>query len=328
MGISVVIPCFNEEQYIESCLNSILENGFPLEALEILVVDGGSNDDTLTILRKISQKYPIIKILDNKHKVTPYALNMGIEHASNAYIMVAGAHAIYPNNYLNSLYETIQNPEIDIIGGAIETVTKHSNKKSNSIKYVLSHPLGVGNAMFRIGAKELVPVDTVPFGLYPKNLFSKVGNYNVKLIRNHDMELSKRIIANGYKIWMDPSKKVKYFARETYSGLFENNYANGFWNIKTVWITKNFKSLSFRHFVPLIFVLSLFLPLIGMIFYKYLVLISLLSIALYLFSVVAIALRGTENTAVVSIIKSFFVLHFSYGMGSLMAIFSLVNFRK
>lgn len=326
--ISVVIPCLNEEQYIKKCVESILLNGYPTDKLEVLVVDGGSTDNTLDILAELTTTYPQIKVIHNEKKATPFALNLGIEKASNPFILIAGAHAEYPENYISTLLKAIQEADIDVIGGAIETVTKNENTKSNSIKYVLSHPLGVGNAMFRIGASELLQVDTVPFGIYPKEVFEKVGTYNVKLIRNHDMELSKRILAHGYKIWMDPTQKVKYYARETFKGLFKNNYGNGFWNIKTVWITRNFKSLSIRHFVPLVFVLSLIVPILGAFIYKYIALLSIFSLFLYLLSVFVIAARGPKESSFFQIVKSFFTLHFSYGLGSLMAIFSLLNYRK
>ncbi|MDN5325262.1 MAG: hypothetical protein PWP02_981, partial [Thermosipho sp. (in: thermotogales)] len=87
--VSIVIPVRNEEKHIEKCLKSLLENDYPNK--EIIVVDGMSEDKT----REIVKKFENVKIIDNKYKITPIALNLGIKEATGKYIMIAGAHTTY-----------------------------------------------------------------------------------------------------------------------------------------------------------------------------------------------------------------------------------------
>ncbi len=330
MGISVVIPCFNEEKYIVDCLKSIIENGFDHSQLEVLLVDGGSTDNTLNFVADLQKEYSFLKLIHNHKQKTPFALNIGIKNALFDTIMIAGAHAIYPKNYLSDLERLLKNNDIDIIGGSITTCVKNLNPKTRAIQFVLTNKFGVGNSVFRIGAEKLIEVDTVPFGLYPQKIFREVGVYNEKLIRNHDIELSKRIKQNGYRIWLSPEHSVDYFARETFRALVKNNYGNGFWNAKTLLITKNISSLSIRHYIPLVFILSVFLPIVMAAFIcPYAVLLSVFVLFSYFGLLLKVILDNKKHESFLYIIYTFIVLHFSYGFGTLMGfVNSLAFWRK
>ncbi len=70
-SISIVIPAYNEERYIADCINSILNNDYPKEKLEILIIDGNSKDKTPEIVENFHKKYPFIRLLHNSQKITP-----------------------------------------------------------------------------------------------------------------------------------------------------------------------------------------------------------------------------------------------------------------
>src|SRR5271167_693251 len=76
--LSIIIPCRNEREFIGKCLDSLLVNDFPKEELEILIVDGMSEDGTREIVIEYADRYPFIRLLDNPRRVTPCALNIGI----------------------------------------------------------------------------------------------------------------------------------------------------------------------------------------------------------------------------------------------------------
>ncbi len=326
-NVSVVIPCFNEEKYIGHCIESFFQESDNLN-LEILIIDGISTDNTRNEIAKKQVAYPgKIRIIDNFKKKTPYALNLGIEHAEGDYILIASAHSSFDSDYISSITQFFDEGkyEADIIGGLMETKVLTKTPKSISIMKVLSNKFGVGNSMFRVGVKEPTYVDTVPFGIYKTSLLKSINGYDVRLIRNHDIEMSKRILAMGYRILLLPTPKCYYYARETFKGLFQNNYRNGNWNIKTVYITKRFSSLSLRHFIPLIFVLSIVLPLLAALIIPELSFLALISFGLYALVILSQSIKIYKSDSRTSIgysLLAFLVLHTSYGLGSLFGLFS------
>ncbi len=324
--ISVIIPVYNEEVYIRQCLDSILESDFTLEEMEILLVDGGSQDKTVDIVKEYMAKYSNIQLFKNPKKIVPVAMNIGIREAKGDYIIRLDAHASYPKDYFSKLIAWHQKLDADNIGGIVRTEIIHQTSKTNAIKKVLSHPLGVGNSDFRVGVDEVKKVDTVPFGCYPKEVFEKYGYYDERLVRNQDIELNKRIINSGGEIYLVPDVSCVYYARESFKELAKNNFANGYWNILTAFYTGAFRSLSLRHFIPLLFLLSLIIPMIAALWYPSLVWISLFSLASYLSLVIIISLKLKNSTNSIGyLILSFLTLHLSYGWGSLMGMFSVFN---
>ena len=326
MRISIIIPTYNEEKHIATCLDSVLESDYDKSSMEIFVVDGMSSDKTREIVKDYTKKYSYIELLDNPAKIVPKAMNLAINESSGEYIIRLDAHSEFPKDYFSKLINSSKELSADNVGAVVITEVKSKNKKSNSIKEVLSHRFGVGDSDFRIGADQVKEVDTVPFGCYKKEVFKKYGYYDERLVRNQDIELNKRIVNAGGKIYLIPDVTCTYFAREGFTALAKNNYSNGFWNILTAYYTKTLKSLSLRHFIPLLFVLSLVLPLSLSLFVPELLWIALLSLGSYLALVIIISFRiKNSSNSIWYLILSFLTLHLSYGWGSLMGIFSVIN---
>lgn len=325
--LSVIIPIYNEEKYIHNCLQSIINQDYDKEDLEVLFVDGLSNDATRTIILQYAQQYFYIHLLDNPHRIVPYAMNTGIENAKGDIIMRLDAHTSYDKQYFSTLTKYLYEYHADNIGCVCRTDVLNKTPKSTAICAVLQHPFGVGNSSFRTGTQHMMEVDTVPFGCFRRDVFDRFGLYNTLLVRNQDIELNKRIRNGGGKILLIPEALCTYYARETFSGIAKNNYLNGLWNLLTVKITQQFSSLSLRHFIPLLFLLSLILPLIGFVFYKPLILLSIISLCLYLtfLCITCISISLHKKCHFGYLLQAFIVIHFSYAIGSLAGIFKNIK---
>lgn len=328
--ITVLVPTYNEERFISSCIESIINQNYPKEMMEVLIIDGISSDSTREIVNEYTTKFNFIELIDNPGRIVPKALNIGVKRAKGEYIIRLDAHSKYPKEYFSTLIDFSQKLKADNVGGVCITDVKNQNSKSLAICEVLSNRFGVGNSIFRLGTNKILEVDTVVFGCFRKEVFEKYGFFDERLVRNQDIEFNKRIKNGGGKLFIIPEVTCTYYARENFKDLFENNFKNGYWNILTVFYTKILKSLSLRHFLPLFFVLSLIVPpILSMIFFPF-IYISIFSLGLYLvFSIiVSISILFKKNLNLGYLFLSFLVLHISYGLGSFICLIKLPFLHK
>ena len=119
--ISVILPVRNEEKYITACVASIFSQDYPAELMEVIFVDGRSEDRTVALLHEMQKAHPQIVVLDNPNRTVPYAMNIGIAHSQAPVIVRLDAHAEYPADYIRLSVETLLTVECDNAGGACET---------------------------------------------------------------------------------------------------------------------------------------------------------------------------------------------------------------
>lgn len=328
MKVSVIVPTLNEEKYISDNIKGFLECTFDKSDMEVIYVDGVSTDKTCEIIKSFQGEYSFIKLCVNEKRYTPYALNIGIKEALGDYVIIMGAHSKMGSMYIQELVDSIEKLNCEAVGGVIETDIKNRTPKTVAIKNVLTNKFGVGNAAYRINEDDntVREVDTAGFLCYKKQTLMQVGLYNEKLIRNQDIEINRRISQNGGKIFLVPTAKISYYCRENFKSLAQNNYANGMWNLLTVYYTKNFKSLSLRHFIPLIFILSLLLPTLLSFVWEPFGLIALASFVMYNLLIFTQSCKmNSIETNVLEMIKAFYTLHLSYGLGSFVGIFKVLK---
>ena len=286
-----------------------------------------STDGTRLIVKEYAKQYPQIRLIDNPKRIVPVAMNIGIRESIGDVIIRLDAHAQYDTNYFSSLTKALYDLDADNVGAVCITDVLNKTPKTLAIREVLSNKFGVGNSVFRTGVDEIREVDTVPFGCWRKSVFEKYGLYDERLVRNQDIELNKRILNGGGKIYIVPNTSCTYLARETYKGIAKNNFGNGKWNILTVYYTKQFRSLSLRHFIPMIFLLSLTLPILLSFIYPPFLFISIASLLSYilLFTIVSIYLSKSKGLNPLRLFITFFILHLSYGWGSIVGSWYIIT---
>jgi len=326
--ISIVLPCRNEERYIGACLDSILATTYPLERIELLVVDGMSEDRTREIVAGYAARRSTIRLLDNRRCITPAALNMGIRAATGEIIMRMDAHVVYPPQYIPRLIDALQTSDADNVGGVILTLPADPSTMARAIAIGLSHPFGVGNAYFRIGVGAPRWVDSVPFGCFRRELFDRIGLFDEDLIRNQDDEFNLRLIKYGGRILLLPDVISYYFARRSLPDLARMYYQYGYY--KPLVARKVDGVMTWRQLVPGLFVLTL----IGTIVLAPVLLVRRVGIAVaatYIATLLACvvgAVRRHGWRCALALAAVFPTIHFSYGFGSLRGAFDHLVQRR
>ncbi|MFC1548351.1 glycosyltransferase family 2 protein [Candidatus Omnitrophota bacterium] len=320
--ISVIVPCRNEGEFIKSCLDSIVAQDYAKEDLEVLIVDGMSEDGTRDTVKAYELNNPFIKLLDNVHKTTPYALNLGIKKAVGDFVLWMSAHNEYDKEYITKCLKYIKEFGADAVGGSIRIMPRNKGFAGKLICMVQSHPFGAGKAYFKTRLDNCGPmwVDTA-FGIcYKKELFNRIGFFNEKLSRGQDMEFNIRLKKAGIKILLAPEMSSSYYARSDYSNFIKHNFLNGYWVIEPFKYS-DIIPISVRHLVPLISVLSFIILCVLSIFFKT-ALLSLLALAVVylscsLFFSIKTGIKEKDPRIFFMMPVMFASFHVSYGLGSL-----------
>jgi len=316
--VSVIIPCYNEAAHVDTLVANLLEQDYPRHRMEILFADGQSTDATRDKLTAYCARHPFMKVLDNPDKYVPQGLNACIREARGEVIIRMDAHSYYPSNYISVLTERLFSLNAENVGGVWITEPGSDTAEAKAIALATSHPVGIGNAGYRLGADEEKPVDTVPYGCFRRDLFDRIGYFDEDLIRNQDDEFNGRIIRNGGKIWLIPTVHIRYFARPSREKLSHMFYQYGYF--KPLVNRKLGAPATLRQFAPPILVLSAMIALVLPFADTRLSMIPVLWVLAYFGGVLIISasIAAREGTKYfLHLFLTFPTIHFSYGFGYL-----------
>jgi len=230
--VSVIIPVRNEEEHIEQCLTSVLDQDYPPDKLEIIVVDGLSEDDTREMAIRMLRNNDSIssRILTNPAQTTPAGLNQGIRDSSGEMIMRLDGHSQIAPDYITTCVETVRRTGAWCVGGAARPIGTGFVAQAIAIAHLTR--FGLGPAKFRNPSAH-GEVDTLWPGFWPRWVFDRIGLFNESLHRNQDIELASRIRQHGGKLYLSRSIRIWYRCRQGLLALVKQNFRNGMWNILT-----------------------------------------------------------------------------------------------
>ncbi len=325
--VSVIIAMRNEEAYIGKCLDSLAEQDYPAEQLEVLVIDGRSTDRSREIVSEKEDKLPNLRVLDNEKRISPAAFNIGINRAQGQIVTIISAHSYLAADYVSRCVDHLTRTGADCVGGPIRTVGETPTAKA--IALAMSSPFGVGDALFRYSQKEQY-VDTLAFGAYRREVFERIGLFDEGLAGSEDDEFNYRLRRHGGKLFLTPAIRSFYYGRASLRDLWAQYFRYGFGKVRV--IQKHPTLVRVRHLIPAVFVaslvttaaLSLFNSLFGLLLGFILGSYVLVSLAL---SVRIAAKEGWKYLPLLPL--TFACLHVAYGTGLLLGVaqFLLVGKR-
>ena len=328
--VTLLIVVRNEKEYIEKSLDSLLNQNYPKENAEIIIVDGMSTDGTREWLqnrvKELQEKDISIRLLDNPKHILASGWNIGLKNATGEIVCRIDAHSeIYPHYVNKGINELLKrkNENVVCVGGVLENIG--SGVVGETIADLFSSRFGIGNSGFRIIINKPKFTDTAVFGLYWKWIFNKIGYFDESLERNQDIALHFRILKNGYKFVTHPDMKIKYYVRDTISKFVKKAFGDGYW---TIYSQKSY----LRHKIPLFFVLYLFsIPLTLLpvsclsSFWYYL---YLLPCIFYIFLSIFFSIKDGQAYRKFLLPFFFLIFHISYGLGSFKGVIDKLILKK
>lgn len=253
--VSVIMPVFNEEKFIERTLAAVLDQDYPREKFEIIVADGMSSDRTREIVGFMECHFPNIRLIDNPEKIVPTGLNRAIAKARGEIVVRLDGHCEYPKNYVRRVVELRQKLGADTVGGVL--VPLGSTYVGKSVAAAYYSPAGLGSTALKAAdvSERIREVDTVHGGCWKRERLLEVGGFDEEMVRNQDDELSFRLRKNAGKIFQTLAIPVKYHVRDSFKKLFLQFAQYGYWKVRVV--RKHPQQANPRHLVPGLFVFAL-----------------------------------------------------------------------
>jgi glycosyltransferase involved in cell wall biosynthesis len=209
LNFSVIIPTYNSERYIGSCLASLTQTTTPADEFEIIVVDGGSADRT----REIVMQYPGVRIVNSKNVCISNSRNLGASSAHAPYLVFIDSDCVVNPELLNSAKQHLQRY---VCFGAFYKPAPEHGWISKIWLLIEGKPAG---------AVEWVTAGTL---IVKRSVYFELGGFNEALATGEDVDFGFRVRQRGYEIMHDPAvgsihlgqpdRLSTYFVKEMWRG--------------------------------------------------------------------------------------------------------------
>lgn len=223
--VSVIVVVRNEAGHIRECLERILSQDYPPDRMEVLVVDGMSDDGTREIVKALDGGPASLRVLPNPRLGRAQGLNVGVQAARGEIIARIDARTVVGKEYLRHCVTALQQSGADNVGGVQRALS--SIPMQEAIGSAMAHPFGVGDAQFRLGRRSGF-VDTVYPGCFRREVFDRVGLFDEDApVISEDSDLNFRLRRAGGRVYLDTGIVVHYTPRETLADLWHLYFRYG-----------------------------------------------------------------------------------------------------
>ena len=164
--VSIILPVRNEGKFIVNCLRSIAAQDYPKDLMELLIVDGLSDDDTLDQIAEFDSGYDDfhIQVLTNTKLTVPHAMNLGIKAARGDIILRFDGHSVMEPDYVSNCVKYLEQTKADNVGGPMRAVGISTTGRAIALAH--QSPFGLGGGAFHSDFEGFA--DTVYSGLFPQ----------------------------------------------------------------------------------------------------------------------------------------------------------------
>ncbi|MDI9435408.1 MAG: glycosyltransferase [Euryarchaeota archaeon] len=323
--IDIIVGVKNEEKHIKRCINSLQNQS--IFDINIIVVDGGSDDRTPGIVRKIQKKDNRVQLLQNPAEIISSGRNIGLNVSKAEYVAYLDGHCYVDEDWLKILYKTfLYCQEKYNLAGVGSTYSSPPDDSSfgKSVAYTLQTFFGGFGTAFTAG-ENIVKVDTVAFALYKKSILEEEHIiYDENMTQCEDTDFNHQLIKKDYILLKHPQAIVYQYRRKNLLEFSKQMIDYGKGRSK---LAKKYKeTLSPHHLIPVALFFYLLLMAVTLILFSFnkinydtIILISIpffIYVILDLFYAFTIIIRQQSLKHIYTIFI-FPAIHIGYGVGFL-----------
>ena len=327
MKVSIIITARNEEKYLPMLFEDILNQTYPLQNIEVVLMDSNSTDNTRKLMEefKNNNESLSVQIVTNERQIQAAGFNEGVKHATGDVVLKIDAHSRIPEDFVQKNVDEILAGAY-VCGGNRPTVVDSDDDFSKTLHIVEESALGSSIANYRKSNVKR-KVNSIFHGMYRKEVFDKVGLADERLLRTEDNEFHYRVRKAGYDIIFNPEIESYQYIRPTFTKMIQQKFANGYWIGLTSHICRD--CLSLFHFGPGVFVATL---LILMMFTPISFTPLLTVFGLYILAVLGLSIfeisKQKYNHTLLLIPFIMIAVHFAYGIGTIKGWIFGFEFKK
>ncbi len=327
MKLSFIIIALNAEQVLEKSLSSLKKQNYPHKDIEVILVDGMSDDGTKRIMQdfqKNENSFARVVVKDNPGKYLACGWNVALKDVAGDVVLRVDAHTEFPNDFICKNIKCIESGE-SICGGKVISILEKDTQMNRVMLESENSMLGGGFSFFRRGDVSKY-TNTLAFAAYRKDCFDAVGLYDERLVRTEDNDMHYRMQKTGYKFFFNHNIVSYRYCRSSFSKLLRQKFLNGYWVGLTMGIQP--KAFSVFYFVPMLFVLGLIF-FIAISFFTPLPLFLFLSAYAFVLLTTFIAAVSKSGFYPALLLLPFILLslHIAYGIGTLKGLICIPNLQ-
>ena len=248
-----MIPCRNEARSIGALLDALAIQ--TLQPTEILIVDDQSTDASVSVVDRWQRDHPgvAVRVIAGAGRGPGPAMNAGIAATTTDVVVRLDGHCVPDPDYIEQSIRALSDSKAGVAGGVWRVQAGNETPVARAIALVVSHPLGSGGARYRhpdAPGPESMPVETVPFGAFPRTLWDRLGGFDESLAANQDFDFNYRARVAGFDVVLDRRIKATYVARPTLGALWRQYFRYGFWKLQM--LRKDARALHWRQVLPIL----------------------------------------------------------------------------